>query len=369
MKKLKLKLITFFIIFSFISTFSVFPQEPTTEELVSARKLYEKAHSLYNIAELQFRDAEGLELTFYSTDSIEDLRNATILYNQAAKNFELAEGFFIKADKLLGLYSDEMMIKRRFLEMKKKYITDRNRELVAILPEVRIEIEKLINNDDINQEELLEKIKGLLSDGHQVFDQGEQLFQLGEDIMKDSPTATIVDFKKATDYYLTSIDFFLGAYDYYTMVEELMRLVREESMIQPVVEMVKIKVLDIKFGVDKYNIKSKYLTQLLKLAMVLRKSDFPEFEVFIEGHTDSDYIVDYNQSLSERRAHSVLSKLNSFGIQLDQITTEGYGELEPATTNSTSEGKAFNRRAIVHILVNTDEIEMAELLLKTFLNN
>ncbi len=369
MKKLKLKLITFFIIFSFISTFNVFPYEPTTEDLVKAKKLYEKAHSLYNIAELQFRDAEGLELTFYSTDSIEVLRNATVLYNQAAKNFELAEGFFIEADKLLGLYSDEMIIKRRFLEMKKKYISDKNRKLVAILPEVRIEIEKLINDEDINQEELLEKIKGLLSDGNQVFDQGEQLFQLGEDIMDDSPTATILDFKKATDYYLTSIDFFLGAYDYYTLVEELMRLVREESMIQPIVEMVKVNVLDIKFGVDKYNIKSKYSSQLLKLAMVLRKSDFPEFEVFIEGHTDSDYIVDYNQSLSERRAHAVLSKLNSFGIELDQISTEGYGELEPITTNSTPEGKAFNRRAIVYILVNPDEIENAELLLRAFLNN
>jgi len=66
--------------------------------------------------------------------------------------------------------------------------------------------------------------------------------------------------------------------------------------------------------------------------------------VEVHGHTDSTGYVEYNQTLSERRASAVKEHLISKGISRDRIQTLGFGETRPVQSNATAEGRKFNRR-------------------------
>jgi len=79
----------------------------------------------------------------------------------------------------------------------------------------------------------------------------------------------------------------------------------------------------------------------------LRKNPTIKFEV--AGHTDSDGAADYNESLSARRAKTVHDYLAANGIAEDRMTVRGYGESQPIADNSSSAGKAQNRRVVLRI--------------------
>jgi OOP family OmpA-OmpF porin len=77
------------------------------------------------------------------------------------------------------------------------------------------------------------------------------------------------------------------------------------------------------------------------LEILKRNSDLV---VEVAGHTDSMGSDSYNQSLSERRAKSVLDYLVGNGIAASRLTSKGYGESQPVADNATDEGRAMNRR-------------------------
>ncbi len=71
----------------------------------------------------------------------------------------------------------------------------------------------------------------------------------------------------------------------------------------------------------------------------------PDMNLNIIGHTDADGNDEDNLTLSQERAQSVKSILVSqFGIDENRLQTEGKGENEPVSDNTTPEGKANNRR-------------------------
>ena len=102
------------------------------------------------------------------------------------------------------------------------------------------------------------------------------------------------------------------------------------------------------FDVDKYDIKPEAKETLNDLAKILTEANITDFE--IDGHTDSDADDAHNQTLSENRANSVKSYLQSVGVTAN-ITTNGYGESRPVATNETAEGKQLNRRVEIIIPV------------------
>ena len=77
--------------------------------------------------------------------------------------------------------------------------------------------------------------------------------------------------------------------------------------------------------------------------------------VSIEGHTDSIGSEDYNLKLSQRRADSVASELESEGISSSRVHTRGFGKKYPIAPNQNSDGgdnpagRAKNRRVEVII--------------------
>ncbi len=76
----------------------------------------------------------------------------------------------------------------------------------------------------------------------------------------------------------------------------------------------------------------------------------PTIRVDVEGHTDSDGAADYNESLSARRATTVHDYLVARGVAGDRMTVRGYGESRPIADNTTSVGKAQNRRVVLGVV-------------------
>ena len=75
----------------------------------------------------------------------------------------------------------------------------------------------------------------------------------------------------------------------------------------------------------------------------------PTIKVEVAGHTDSDGAADYNEGLSARRAQTVHDYLASHGVDVSRMSVRGYGEAQPIADNSTSAGKAQNRRVVLRI--------------------
>ena len=112
------------------------------------------------------------------------------------------------------------------------------------------------------------------------------------------------------------------------------------------------------FALDSYALKPETRSNLNELAETLNK--YENTNILIEGHTDATGSDSYNQTLSEQRASSVSSYLAQQDVQNSRLTTMGYGEDQPIADNSTSTGRAQNRRVEVAIFANDKMKRMAE---------
>ncbi|MDC6354022.1 MULTISPECIES: OmpA family protein [Robiginitalea] len=104
------------------------------------------------------------------------------------------------------------------------------------------------------------------------------------------------------------------------------------------------------FATNQSAIEGASVTTLNKLAGIFK--EYPKSVILVEGHTDSAGPEDYNMSLSQRRAESVVNYLVAQGIDKDRFTVRWYGETQPRADNSTAEGKAQNRRVEMGIIAS-----------------
>ena len=104
------------------------------------------------------------------------------------------------------------------------------------------------------------------------------------------------------------------------------------------------------FSTNQATLQSQARQSIQKMAEVLKS--YPDTDIIIAGHTDSDGSDDYNQKLSERRAQAVADYLKSLGVASSRLKTTGYGETQPVQSNDTAAGKQANRRVEVAIMAN-----------------
>ncbi len=103
-----------------------------------------------------------------------------------------------------------------------------------------------------------------------------------------------------------------------------------------------IEVSDVLFDFDKWVIKTPFFPVLDRWVEYFKSNPLVTAHIF--GHTDSTGPTAYNQTLSEKRAQSVINYLVAKGINLNRLTAKGFGESQPLAPNSTREGRQENRR-------------------------
>ena len=69
--------------------------------------------------------------------------------------------------------------------------------------------------------------------------------------------------------------------------------------------------------------------------------------IYVDGYTDAEGGVNYNQQLSIRRAKAVARVLADIGIAAKDIQVHGYGKTSPVADNESRAGRMQNRRVAV----------------------
>lgn len=96
------------------------------------------------------------------------------------------------------------------------------------------------------------------------------------------------------------------------------------------------------FDVDKADIKPESKPQLDEMAKALKAN--PGLKAYVVGHTDNQGKLDYNLSLSQRRAEAVVKALGAYGVPAARLIAQGAGPLAPLASNREDAGRAKNRR-------------------------
>ena len=139
--------------------------------------------------------------------------------------------------------------------------------------------------------------------------------------------------------------------------EEMQKVLKDDAEVrregEGIVINFKEKVL---FAFNSADLGGNAQANLSKLVDVLNR--YPNTNIQVIGHTDSIGTASYNQTLSERRANSVVSYLQNHNIASSRLSAKGMGQTDPIASNSTEEGRAQNRR--VEFVITANEQMKAE---------
>jgi outer membrane protein OmpA-like peptidoglycan-associated protein/Tol biopolymer transport system component len=109
-----------------------------------------------------------------------------------------------------------------------------------------------------------------------------------------------------------------------------------------------IQLTNVFYEVDSWELKKESTLELATLINLLL--DNKDLIIEIGGHTDSTGTAEYNLSLSEKRALSVVNYLMSKGISSTRLKYKGYGNTLPISDNVSSDGRRLNRRTEAKII-------------------
>ncbi len=110
------------------------------------------------------------------------------------------------------------------------------------------------------------------------------------------------------------------------------------------------------FNTAEHQLTSKAQHQLEQVIKKSRKC--VDYEIIISRHTDNIGTNGYNQQLSLRRTNSVSEYLTTFGrIDKDYISSNFFGEDNPAVSNTNDNSRGKNRIVEVRLLAYNFESE------------
>lgn len=188
------------------------------------------------------------------------------------------------------------------------------------LPPLLYSIEGIVRDEKSMQLLPNTKIKLVGSDGSETetyTDEGGK-YRFGTDVVKH---------KVIYKMYISRLNYFStegseSTYGYTTNKDIVHDFRLEPVPREPVV------LPDIQYGLSKWDLTTDYQDSLTDLYLVLMNN--PNIVVEIRSHTDCrPYIGLTNDTLSQRRAQSVVDFLISRGIESERIIAKGYAEREP----------------------------------------
>ncbi len=110
-----------------------------------------------------------------------------------------------------------------------------------------------------------------------------------------------------------------------------------------------LRLTGLSFDINKSDIKNEHVPLLDKVKAIIEM--FPDNKIAVEGHTDASGDPSANTQLSEKRAYAVMQYLRqSMLLSADRISAIGYGSEKPVASNTSSEGRAKNRRIDIVIM-------------------
>lgn len=104
---------------------------------------------------------------------------------------------------------------------------------------------------------------------------------------------------------------------------------------------------DLLFKTNSAELKHDEAGKLSRLVRFLKKH--ADFDVIIEGHTDTSGSTDRNRVLSKARAILVYEELVAAGIAKQRLAVIALGDKYPIASNDTPEGRQQNRRVEIVI--------------------
>ena len=110
----------------------------------------------------------------------------------------------------------------------------------------------------------------------------------------------------------------------------------------------RLSVRNLQFYPDSSELLASEKSRLDEIAAVLKLA--PESTFLVEGHSASTGNPTGEKNLSVERAKSIVDELVKRGIPAKQFIYRGLGSEVPIADNSTTEGKAQNRRVEITIL-------------------
>jgi outer membrane protein OmpA-like peptidoglycan-associated protein len=101
------------------------------------------------------------------------------------------------------------------------------------------------------------------------------------------------------------------------------------------------------FETNSADIKPGFESTMDKLADVVVR--YGKTSLTIVGHTDNVGSNEYNQKLSERRAHAVAQHFESKQVNPVRMAISGKGETAPIAGNNSESGRQANRRVEIYV--------------------
>lgn len=137
---------------------------------------------------------------------------------------------------------------------------------------------------------------------------------------------------------------------YYPLSEQLdlittlpeQRVIERDLLLQKIETGVAVPLRNVFFAFDSTSLQPQSRDELDRLLQLLASQ--PALRLRIEGHTDNQGTADYNLRLSQGRADAVRNYLLQHGIAPERIQAQGLGDTQPVLPNTTTGGRAANRR-------------------------
>ena len=105
----------------------------------------------------------------------------------------------------------------------------------------------------------------------------------------------------------------------------------------------------VQFESGKARLKKSSETVLDEIVGIM--DQYSQYSLRISGHTDSQGNDGLNMTLSQDRAAACLEYLATHGVVRERMTSSGYGETTPISTNDTPAGRQENRRVEFELFV------------------
>jgi OmpA-OmpF porin, OOP family len=124
--------------------------------------------------------------------------------------------------------------------------------------------------------------------------------------------------------------------------EQRMELIKSEEMASEISLNGRIALYGIEFDFNSASIKPESESTLTEIAKLLQTQS--ALKILVVGHTDTVGAFEYNRTLSQKRAESVVANLKAKGIAPTRLFPVGVSFASPIATNTTEQGRAKNRR-------------------------